>query len=315
MNKCLYCYKALPADTKSEFHRTCAKKIFGDTDAPELPYALSEMAKLAKLVVERSIAVPGVQPKISIGIIEEKLKHEKSGRMTVLDALQGQYILKPPNDGFPMMPENEHLTMLLAEAFRISVVPSSLMRLASGELCYVSKRVDRNKNGEMLHMIDFLQILGLEDKYLGTMEQVGKKVGELSGRILYDKFRFFELAIFNFIVGNNDMHLKNFSMLLSPDGWGLSPAYDLLNVKIILPKDEEDLALKLGGKKKKHNIGYFERFAEVLDLGEKQFRSVMLRIGNWLPEAEALISRSFLSPGLQEAYLKIVHERVRRLEL
>lgn len=315
MSKCLYCYEDLPADVKNEFHTVCAKKIFGATGVPELPYVLSEMAKLAKLVIERSVAVPGVQPKISMEIIEEELKTGKSGRMTVLDALEGQYILKPPNEDFPMMPENEHLTMLLAKAFKISVVPSSLMRLKSGELCYVSKRVDRSKGGEMLHMIDFLQILGLDDKYRGTMEQVGKKVGELSARILYDKFRFFELAIFNFIVGNNDMHLKNFSMLLSLDGWQLSPAYDLLNVKIILTKDEEDLALKLGGKKKKHNSGYFERFAEVLGLEKKQFNSVMLRIGSWLPEAEKLIGRSFLSPDLQEAYRKTLHERIGRLGL
>jgi serine/threonine-protein kinase HipA len=98
-------------------------------------------------------------------------------------------------------------------------------------------------------MIDFLQILELEDKYKGTMEMVGKTIGELSANTLLDKLRFFELTVFNYTIGNNDMHLKNFSMWLNKFGWTLSPAYDLLNVKMILPKDKEDSALLLGGKK------------------------------------------------------------------
>jgi len=213
------------------------------------------------------------------------------------------------------MPENEHLTMKLAELLNISVVPSSLMRFESGEICYLSRRVDRSSGGEKYHMIDFLQILGLEDKYLGTMEQLGKKVGELSQRVLYDKFRFFELTVFNFLVGNNDMHLKNFSMLQDGDVWGLSPAYDLLNTKILLPKDPEDLALKLGGKKKNHNLGYFERFGEVLGLNAMQMRTVFNRIKRWLPAAENLVVASFLPDDLQATYKEVIKERIRRLGL
>ncbi len=111
------------------------------------------------------------------------------------------------------MPENEHLSMKLAELFRINVVPSNMIRLASGELCYITKRIDRKKDHAKIHMIDFMQILELEDKYLGTMENLGKTIGELSVNTLMDKLRFFELALFNFIIGNNDMHLKNFSMI------------------------------------------------------------------------------------------------------
>lgn len=310
MTRCLYCYDKIDDAMESEFHPACAKKFFGVPEAPKLPYDSSEMSMLAKKVLDRSVAVPGVQPKISMGLIEEVLKTGQNGRMTVLDALEGQYILKPQNENFPLMPENEHLTMRLAELFKILVVPSSLMRLKSGELCYVSRRIDRTLTGEMNHMIDFMQILGLEDKYYGTMEQVGKKVGELSSYILYDKFRFFELAVFNFIVGNNDMHLKNFSMLLLEDKWSLAPAYDLLNVKIVLPKDSEELALKLGGKKKKLNRAYFERFAVVLGLNPKQVLSVFNRIGTWLPKAEKLIASSFLPEPAKQAYFKVVQDRL-----
>jgi serine/threonine-protein kinase HipA len=159
-------------------------------------------------------------------------------------------------------------------------------------------------------MIDFLQILELEDKYLGTMENLGKTIAELSVNTLMDKQRFFELTLFNFVIGNNDMHLKNFSMYLSDMGWVLSPAYDLLNVKIVLPKDQDDTALLLGGKKRNFNIGYFNRFGEVLQLNEKQISSVYKKLTAWLPKAILLIDNSFLNEQNKLKYKDLINERV-----
>lgn len=163
-------------------------------------------------------------------------------------------------------------------------------------------------------MIDFLQILELEDKYKGNMETLGKAIGEYSTNTLLDKMRFFELAVFNYVIGNNDMHLKNFSMWLTDQGWTLSPAYDLLNVKIILPNDKEDTALLLGGKKRNFNKGYFERLGEVLKLNEKQINSVFKRLEKWLPNAAILIENSFLSKEQKKAYREIVTMGVQRFE-
>ena len=228
-----------------------------------------------------------------------------------MDALQGQYILKPQNVAYSQMPENEHLSMKLAELFKISTVPSSMIRLATGELCYITKRIDRNDDHSKNHMIDFLQILELENKYKGSMEMVGRSIGELSTNTLLDKLRFFELTVFNFIIGNNDMHLKNFSMLNTPSlGWVLSPAYDLLNVKIILSKDKEDTALLLGGKKMSFNKGYFDRLAENLGLNEKQIKSVYRRIALWYPQALQLIAISRLNEQNALAYKNWVEHRV-----
>jgi serine/threonine-protein kinase HipA len=227
-----------------------------------------------------------------------------------MDALEGLYILKPQNIQYEQMPENEHLSMKLAELFKIDVVPSNMIRLASGELCYITKRIDRKKDSSKIHMIDFLQILELEDKYLGTMENLGKTVGELSVNTLMDKLRFFELTLFNFIIGNNDMHLKNFSMWLSEIGWVLSPAYDLLNVKIILLKDMDDTALLLGGKKKNFNKGYFNRFGEVLQLNDKQINSVYKKLDTWLPKAIQLIDISFLNKDNKIQYKKLITQQV-----
>ena len=314
MNSCLYCYEPLGENQVGDYHPHCVKKFFGTLHAPLLPYHLSEMEILAKQIAERSITVPGVQPKLSLGWIKTKLKNDHQGRLTILDALEGMYILKPQNLHYPQLPENEHLSMRLAELMNIEVVPSTLIRLASGELSYLTKRIDRKEDHSKIHMIDFLQILELEDKYKGNMETLGKTIGELAANTLLDKMRFFELTVFNYIIGNNDMHLKNFSMWLTDQGWALSPAYDLLNVKIFLPKDKEDTALLLGGKKMNFNKGYFDRLGEVLKLNEKQINGVFKRMQKWLPKAIVLIEKSFLTKELKEAYKERVILKVQQLE-
>lgn len=311
MSRCLYCYQELKATEGSDYHPKCSKDFFGTAQAPSLPYQLSEMEQLAKEVVELSVTVPGVQPKLSLGWNKTELQNGHQGRLTVMDALEGLYILKPQNKQYPQMPENEHLSMKLAALFKIDIVPINMIRLASGELCYITKRIDRKPDGSKIHMIDFLQILELEDKYKGTMESVGKKVGELSENTLLDKLRFFELAVFNFIIGNNDMHLKNFSMWLSHMGWTLSPAYDLLNVKMILPQDKDDTALLLGGKKLNFNKSYFNRFGEVLSLNNKQISAVYKRLYKWLPKANEIIDISFLSDDNKSEYKRLIAERVK----
>ena len=313
MAKCLYCYEKLePSD--NDYHIQCIKKFYGTTDAPILPYTLDDMEMLAKQIVDLSISVPGVQPKLSLGVIKNALNDGHNGRLTIMGALEGLYILKPQNALYEQMPENEHLSMKLAELFKIDVVPYNLIRLTSGELCYITKRIDRKADGSKIHMIDFLQILELEDKYKGTSELLGKTIGKLSLNSLQDKLRFFEITLFNFVIGNNDMHLKNFSMWLSDLGWVLSPAYDLLNVKIILPKDDEDLALMLGGKKKNFNKDYFDKFGLLLDLNSKQLNFVYTNLIEWLPAAIVLIEKSFLNDKNKQQYKAIITQRVSLLQ-
>ncbi len=307
-NKCLYCYEDLPENTV-DYHMGCAEIFFNKKEIPTLPYNFSEIEKLAKEAALQSITIPGVQPKLSLGWIKSEIANGHEGRLTILGALDGHYILKPQNSSYPEMPENEHLSMRLAELFEIKVVPSNLVRLKSGELCYLTKRIDREPNGNKIHMIDFLQILELEDKYKSTMERLGKKIGDLSENTLLDKLRFFELAVFNYIIGNNDMHLKNFSMIYSDVGWVLSPAYDLLNVKIILPEDKEDTAILLGGKKENFSKEYFDRFGENLKLNKKQIKGIYRRLKTWLEKAQIKIEKSFLSIENKKKYLDQINER------
>ncbi len=306
---CLYCYTQLPKETTGDFHEHCSLDFFGTKEQPDFSYSLAQMDELAKNVIERSIAVPGVQPKLSLTMVNSALEDGKNGRLTVVGALGGNYIFKPPSSIFPEMPQNEHLTMRMAEAFGIKTAKSSLISLKSGELSYITKRFDRTDLGEKKHMIDMFQILEAFDKYKSSMEKVGKAVGQYSNRSAFDQLYYFELTVFNFLTGNNDMHLKNFSLLLNNDKWSLSPAYDLLNVTIVNPEDKEELALTLDGKKKKLGLAHFQYLGAKLDLNNKQINSVFKRFEKFKPVALEWIKKSFLSEEYKEKYTALLNMR------
>jgi len=162
--------------------------------------------------------------------------------------------------------------MLLAKKCRICTVDFGLIPLNSGELAYITKRMDRH-NGALLHLEDFCQILNkmTSQKYNGSMEQIGKALRAYSVVPGLDCIRFFELAVFSFLTGNSDMHLKNFSLLRHENGnYELSPAYDLVPVKVVLPQDNEELALTLNGKKNRLKRSDFDAFATSLKLTSVQ---------------------------------------------
>ncbi len=311
-NKCLYCYESIEAEL--DYHAKCSMELFGSATPPEIPYSINQMAELAKNVVESRVAVPGVQAKLSMSLINETRENSDT-RLTVVGALGGQYIFKPPSDQYPEMPENEHVTMRIAESFGIKVVPSGLIRLASGEISYITKRVDRTGRGEKIHMLDMFQITEAVDKYKSSMEKVGKALHDYSGNTQLDKVLYFELAVFSFLTGNNDMHLKNFSMIESPSGWVLAPAYDLLNVALVNPNDTEELALTLEGKKRKLKRENFVRLGEILELTDKQIHGVFRRMIRHKPLAVKWIEKSFLSDKMKEMYKSVLETRYEQIKL
>lgn len=308
----MYCCEAV--EPGHDFHEKCSLAFFGTSAAPTIEYSLDQMDELAKKVVERRVAVPGVQPKLSMSLVKEA-KEKSDPRLTIVGALGGNFIFKPPSVRFPEMPANEHVTMRMAQSFGIGVVPSALIRLASGELSYITKRVDRTETGKKIHMIDMFQITEAFDKYKSSMEKVGKALDSYSDNTLLDKILYFELALFSFLTGNNDMHLKNFSMIESPSGWVLAPAYDLLNATIVNPDDEEELALTLVGKKKKLKREHFEQLGKGLGLTEKQIQRVFNRMVKNKSEAESWIDRSFLSDDMKDAYKNVLDAKYKQLGL
>lgn len=309
-NKCLYCYEDL--EVAQDFHESCNLEFFGTKEPPKLEYSLEQMSELAKNIVERSVSVPGVQPKLSMSLINE-VQGVGNFRLTVVGALGGNYIFKPPSLDYPEMPQNEHLTMRIAESFGIQTVTSSLIRLQSGELSYITKRIDRKEDGQKIHMLDMFQITEAFDKYKSSMEKVGKALSTYSDNTVLDKIFFFELTLFSFLIGNNDMHLKNFSMTTSTSGWLLAPAYDLLNVSIVNPNDEEELALTLEGKKSKLKRNHFESLGKGLGLTDKQIQRVFNRFYKKKDDAMGWINASFLSVEMKEKYINLLANRYKMI--
>lgn len=305
--KCLFCYQ--PIDNGQDFHATCSKSFFGTETPPILDYTLDDMTELAKKIVETSVTVPGVQPKLSLGIIKNTI--DKNKRLTIVGALGGNFILKPQNTSFPEMPENEDLTMKLAEHCSILTVPHTLIRLKSGELSYLTKRVDRTVSGKKNHMLDMYQILEAYDKYKGSMEKIGKAIQTYSENTLLDLTRFFELIVFSYITGNNDMHLKNFSFIHKNNSWKLAPAYDLLNVALHLPEDKEEMALTMKGKKRRLTKEDFNQFGTTLGLNDKQIQNTYNRFVNAESQLLQLIDYSFLSSENQKKYKLLLIERIK----
>lgn len=297
------------------FHEQCSLDFFGTKTPPILDYTFDQMAELAKNVVERRIAVPGVQPKLSLSQIKNELNNGVAGRLTVVGALGGNYILKPPSEDYKEMPQDEHVTMRIAEAFGIRVVKSSLIKLKSGELCYLTKRIDRKENNEKIHMIDMYQIVEAYDKYKSSMEKIGKAITSFSSNTLLDLTYFFEMTVFSFLTGNNDMHLKNFSMIKNNKEWSLSPAYDLLNTVLVNPADNEELALPIRGKKSRLKKYHFELFGQELGLNEKQIEGVFSRFIKNKSIAFEWIDNSFLSKPFKERYKGILEERYKRIAI
>lgn len=297
MKNCWFCYKDAG---DSNYHPGCAKKFFGTTALPLLELDKAMLESLAKKTVNRRIAVTGVQPKLSLSLQKQK----GNNRLTIV-GLWGEYILKPQHEQYLLMPETEDLTMHLAQLFKIPVCEHTLMKASDGKLVYIAKRFDR-KNGQKIHMEDLCQLSQFltENKYKSSYEKAGKLVATYCYKGL-DLLHYFELVLFSYLCGNNDMHLKNFSVIHQPEGAMLSPAYDLLNVNLINPKDKEELGLTLNGKKNKIKLTDFKLLAESLHINEKVYTNSFKRFSKKNEEVMDLISRSFLNTEMKKSYKNI----------
>lgn len=315
MNRCLICYGMLePSDPP--VHPACSRKWFGTVEPPELPYALDEVQDLAKQIVRSHVTVPGVQAKLSLHIEQSR---GTPSRFTLV-GLWGNYILKPPVDEYPEMPEVENLTMHLAELCGIETVPHCLIPLKSGELAYLTRRIDRRENGQAIHMEDMCQLTErlTEHKYRGSMEQVGKAILKYVANPLFDVIRFIEVTLFSFLTGNADMHLKNFSLIYSDSkAIRLAPAYDLLSTRLLIPveRDSEELALTLNGKKSNFRQEDFQTFAQHFGLNAKQIENIWKRFARALPAVKAFIDSGLISNEMKVTYQNLVSERAERLGL
>ena len=312
MQRCLYCYQSLE-EGQTDFHPQCSKKIFGTATSPVLPYSKADIESLALEVVRSQITITGVQPKLSVD-----LEKEKSGekRFTIV-GLWGSYILKPQTEEYDNLPENEDLTMHLAELTKIKTVPHSLIRFKDGSLAYITKRIDRDKKGEKIPMEDMCQLTEklTEQKYKGSHEQIAKKIIEYSAYPVLDLINYFEVLLFCYLTGNADMHLKNFSLYKGTGEYTFAPAYDLLSTKLVIPEDNEELALTLNGKKRKVKRADFDNFLKSFKVDEKTIKNVYEKFKKVLPQWYDSIDISFLSEQMKREYKLLIQGRAEYIGL
>jgi serine/threonine-protein kinase HipA len=311
MNKCLYCYGELK---EGDYHSVCSKKFFGTEIAPVVPYKLDELYKLGKIVIEKRVTVPGVQSKLSMEL-DKKIKAEP--KLTIV-GLWGNYILKPPSEHFDSLPENEDLTLKLAEIFKIKTVNHSLIKLKSGELAYVTKRIDR-ENNKKIHMEDFCQLTErlTEDKYKGSIELINRTIDKYSSNPGLDKLTVFELALFSFLTGNADMHLKNFSVIYKNGMISLSPAYDLISTRLVIPEkdDPEETALMINGKRRNLQLPDFLKLGESSGLNKRQIENTLNKFKEKFEEVINFIDLSFLNDKRKVDYKNLLISRWKRLNI
>lgn len=314
MSKCLCCYKPLK-NGEIDFHKRCAKALFGVGIAPSLPYTRKEINKLAQVVVEKHTTITGVQAKLSMD-----LEHDEAGmpcRLTIVGVM-GRYILKPQTERFESLPEVEDLTMHLAEAARITTVPHSLIRFADGELNYITRRIDRTEDGRKRAMEDFCQLSEhlTEHKYNGSYEMIASLIRKYSTNPLLDLANFWEQVVFSWIVGNADMHLKNFSLVKQDNGaYVLAPTYDQVSTAIVMPEDTEELALSLNGWKKKLMREDFVVAMTSSGLDAVVTNRILNRFLKYQGKWNEIIDDSFATDSQKESFKSLIEQRLRVLSV
>jgi serine/threonine-protein kinase HipA len=275
------------------------------------PLEYSYAAQL-KEVRRRSdkMSIQGVQPKLSAVL---KLKDSS---FALVDR-GGRFILKPNPLAYEEVPANEALTMRMAAEAGIEVPAHGLLRAKDASWVYFVKRYDRVGRTGKVHVEDFAQLSGAtrETKYDSSLEQVVRLLEQFCTFPAIEKPKLAKRLLFCFLTGNEDMHLKNFSVWMQDGVVSLTPAYDLLNSTLVLENAKEESALPLRGKKRKLNkelwLNYFCK--ERLQLSEGQIDSVVKDLKEALPEWDRLIGQSFLSVECQMGYRTILYERANRL--
>ncbi|MDH3974032.1 MAG: HipA domain-containing protein [Deltaproteobacteria bacterium] len=303
--RCLSCHKP-ELEMDGGYHLRCARKLFGTKWVPIIPFSSSEIVSRAQKMVGK-ISISGVQPKLSVHL-DRKRK--------ILDVVEegGNYILKPQVERFKSLPENENLCMNIAEALAIETPPHGLLMFSEGDFCYMVKRFDRLPDGGRLPQEDFQQLTGIEDKYAGSMEKAGKALLRYSEAPGLDMILLFERLLLFFLLGNGDAHLKNFSLLKKPDlGYRLSPIYDIVNSRLVIPAEQEEMSLSINGKRNRLAREDFLTFAAYMDMPGKTVDRTFEKLKESRDLIIEQIDSSFLPDDLKIGFGAIFGERWGRL--
>jgi len=302
---CRICLGDVPGD--SFCHPKCAKSLFDQRHVPQLDIKTSKLHTAALAMVGHT-SLSGVQKKISLNLSADR-------ETLQVAAGRSRYILKPPTEAYPALPENEHVTMRLAQLAGIEVSPFGLISMEEGSIAYIARRFDRPPDGSKLRLEDFCQLsqLSPKEKYDSTSERCVRLVQKYTSEPGVEVLKLFRLLVFGWWSGNGDMHLKNFSLLIDTHGIiRLSPAYDLVCTRLVIPQDP--LALPVCGKKDNLNRKIWIQFADYCQLSPKAANRVLDKLAQSLTAAQELIDRSFLPTDMKLAYRLLIAERTAMLQ-
>lgn len=271
----------------------------------DLPFSAEEQRREA-IARAPKMSIQGVQLKLSARL-------DLRAQSFMLVDMGGHYILKPQNALYPELPENEDLTMRLAAIVGIEVPLHGLIYSKDGSLTYVVKRFDRQGKAGKLALEDFAQLSerSRDTKYDSSMEQVAGVIEKYSTFPVLEKIKLLRITLASFLLGNEDMHLKNFSLIGREGKIELSPAYDLVNTMIALKNPGDEIALPIRGRRKKLSRSLLlEYYAQVrLELPLKVIESTVQEIQSGMNSWEQLINRSFLSDAMKKRYREVVAKR------
>ena len=300
MNRCPITYELCANDKYSEKGlRMIAPKL---THLNDLPYTAAELRQEAANRAKK-LSIQGVQPKLSATISVAKQEFK------IVDQF-GTYIIKPQNDLFPELPENEDVTMRMAKVFGLDVPFHGMLYAKDGSLSYFIKRFDRYGKGKKIATEDFAQLTGntRDTKYRFTMEKLVPVIDEFCSFPAIEKADFFKRILFCYVTGNEDMHLKNFSLITKNGKTTLTPIYDFLNSSIAIKNPEEEIALTLKGKKSNFKatdfIDYYAK--DRLQLNEKTVTTILEQMHNAIPKWKELLDISFLSEEMKNKYFELL---------
>lgn len=258
------------------------------------------------------MSIQGVQPKLSA------ILNQKEKKFEIVDR-GGRYILKPQHHFYYQVPENEDLTMRMAELINLEIPVHGLIWSKDNSLTYFIRRFDRKGQKDKVAVEDFAQLgqLSRDTKYDYSMEKIVGLINKYCTFPAIDNVKLFKMVLFNFLVGNEDMHVKNFSIIHRDNKIELSPCYDLVNSTIELKKQEEEIALPIKGKKNHLTrnllIEYFGK--ERCELTNKVIDNALELIASVIPLWMDLINISFLSDEMKKKYIGLLNTRLGILKI
>jgi serine/threonine-protein kinase HipA len=310
MRTCPITYRPLEPDEPGPYsaaglHRLSTRL----TGLADLEWSAEEQRREARRRADK-LSIGGIQPKLSA-----RLEPSRQ-RFRIVDRL-GHWILKPQVELWEQLPENEDLTMHLAAAAGIETPVHGLVRSRDLTWTYFVRRFDRRGRRGRLAVEDFGQLSGAprDVKYRSSMERLA---AVLDRHVTFPQAQRAELlrrVLFCFLTGNEDMHLKNFSLITRGHVVELAPAYDLVNSTLALERAPEEIALPLNGKKRNlTRADLLDHYAsERLRLNGRVVGSILEQLRAALPGWRELLASSFLRAEAVERYGAILDERTARL--